>query len=68
MYKVRTKKDRAELRRLVAKATRLALVPSNANWKKHRKIARSLQREIDTMLVFEDYRMMADGTLRRVSR
>ncbi len=65
MYKVRTLADREELREIVKKATRLAL-SDTPKWKGHKKIAERLQKEIDDMLIFEDYRVLADGTLRRV--
>lgn len=67
MYRVRTASDRDLLLGLVKQATRLALSPCK-QWRQHQVIAETLQAEIDDMLIFEDYRVMANGTLRKQRR
>lgn len=65
MLRVRSKSDREQLTRLMKQAERRALDPRCKNWLKHSQIAQHLRREIEGMLIFEDYTIGANGALRR---
>lgn len=68
MISVRTRADREQLTRLMKQAERRALDPRSTNWVKHYQIAQHLRREIEDMLIFEDYTIGANGALRRVKK
>lgn len=68
MWKVRTKSDREELTRLMKQAERRTLDPRCKNWLKHSQIAQHLRRELEDMLIFEDYAILANGALRKVRK
>lgn len=68
MISVRTRADREQLTRLMKQAERRALDPRCKNWVKHSQIAQHLRREIEDMLIFEDYAILANGALRRVKK
>ena len=68
MLRVRTKADREQLTRLMKQAERRALDPRCKNWVKHQQIALHLRRELEQMIIFEDYAIGANGALRRVKR
>lgn len=65
MISVKTQKDREQLTRLMKQAERRALDPRCKNWQKHSQIAQHLRREIEDMLIFEDYAIGANGALRK---
>lgn len=68
MLRVRTKADREQLTRLMKQAERRTLDPRCTNWVKHQQIALHLRREIEQMIIFEDYAIGANGALRKVKR
>lgn len=68
MLRVRTRADREQLTRLMKQAERRTLDPRCTNWVKHQQIALHLRREIEQMIIFEDYAIGANGTLRKVRK
>lgn len=64
MYSVRTSSDKAILHKLYQQATKRAL-SSGKEYRKHAIIAEALRSEINNMLIFEEWRICADGSVRR---
>lgn len=66
--KVRSISDKEQLKKLIKQAERRALDPRCKNWVKHAQIASHLRRELEEMLIFEEYAVQANGKLRRVKK